>query len=114
MSNDSFVRTQRDPDTVRGGDVCYVSYSLLPPGPVPEGLLDLVPELVFEVRSPSDRLIKMIAKATEYIEAGVLVVCIVDPKQQRIMIYRQDATEELGIDDVLTLPDVLPGFSVTV
>lgn len=113
-TNDAFVLTRRNPDTVRGADVCFISYGRLPRGPVPEGLLDVVPELVLEVRSPSDRLIRMNAKATEYIEGGVTVVCIVDPQQLRIMVYRQDSTQELGIDDVLTLPDVLPGFSAPV
>lgn len=114
MCNDSFVVTHRNPDTVRGTDIHFFSYERLPRGPIPDEPLDVVPELVFEVRSPSDRLIRMIAKAIEYIEAGVVVVVIVDPQVQRLMIYRQDSTQELGIDDVLTLPDVLPGFSVPV
>jgi Uma2 family endonuclease len=113
-TNDSFVRTRQNPDTVRGADGCFISFERLPRGPIPEGLLDAIPELIFEIRSPSDRLIRMIAKATEYIEAGVMVVCIIDPQQQKIMVYRQDDAGALGIDDVLTLSDVLPGFSVPV
>ena len=54
MSNDTFIRTRRDPDRVRGPDVLYVSYSRLPPGPAPNRLTDLVPELTVEVRSPSN------------------------------------------------------------
>src|SRR5882672_3601531 len=37
MSNDSGVVTHRGPDTVRGADVCFYSYSRLPKGPLPEG-----------------------------------------------------------------------------
>src|SRR5215469_2630471 len=51
MSNDSGVITERGPDTVRGADVCYYSYTCLPKGPLPEGYLPVTPELVFEVRS---------------------------------------------------------------
>src|SRR5438105_14325285 len=51
MNNDSAVVTAKDPDTLRGPDVSYYSYSRIPKGPIPEGYLDVVPELVFEVRS---------------------------------------------------------------
>ena len=113
MSNDSFVRTQRGPDTVRGADICYVSYVLLPAGQLPDGLLDVVPELIFEVRSPSDRWNKLVAKATEYIEAGVRVVAIVDPKDLSISIFRPDEKAVLlKEEDAFTVPDLLPGFSV--
>jgi Uma2 family endonuclease len=115
MSNDSFVRTQSDPDTVRGGDVCYIRYSLLPPGPVPEGLLEVVPELIVEVRSPSDRWIRLVAKAAEYIEAGVRVVMIVDPGDQTCSLYRsEEKSQTLAADDELTIPELLPGFVVLV
>src|SRR4051812_21822726 len=30
MSNDSFVKTRSNPDTVRGADICYYSYERLP------------------------------------------------------------------------------------
>jgi len=54
-SNDSWVLVGRNPDTVRGGDVAHYSYGRVPQGPLPAGYLDVVPELVFEVRSPTDR-----------------------------------------------------------
>src|SRR3954454_6907189 len=54
MSNDSWVRT--GPDTVRGGDVLFHSYERLPKGaPVPDGMHSLAPDLVIEVKSPTDR-----------------------------------------------------------
>src|SRR5262249_46297956 len=55
VSNDSAVVTEHDPDTVRGADVAFYSYQKIPPGPLPQGYLKVVPELVFEVRSPTDR-----------------------------------------------------------
>lgn len=39
MSNDSWIRTGSNPDTIRGGDICFFSYDRLPKGDVPEGLL---------------------------------------------------------------------------
>src|SRR5436309_15547944 len=82
MSNDSGVVTEHDPDTVRGADVAYYSFDRLPPGPLPEGYLDAVPELVFEVRSPTDRPGNILAKVVEYFAAGVSAVCVLDPGPQ--------------------------------
>jgi Uma2 family endonuclease len=113
--NDSGVITGRNPDTVRGGDVAYYSYARVPRGPLPAGYLDVVPELVFEVRSPTDRWTRVFAKAVEYLDAGVTVVCILDQMSERVLICR---AEELPVtlhgDDELHLPDILGDFRVPV
>src|SRR3712207_2813725 len=62
VSNDSGVITERDPDTVRGADVAFYSYQRVPRGPLPRHYLRVAPELVFEVRSPSDRWSQILAK----------------------------------------------------
>src|SRR5262245_41999158 len=69
--NDSGVITEREPDTVRGADVAIYSYARLPKGALPKrGYLQVVPDLVFEVRSPDDRLPQLLAKVAEYLAAG--------------------------------------------
>ena len=70
-TNDSFVKTAADPDRVRGADVCFFSYERLPKGEMPEGLLPVSPELVIEVRSPSERWNSVFTKVGEYLSAGV-------------------------------------------
>ncbi len=113
MSNDSFVRTGTD--TVRGADVLYFSYERLPKGqPVPEGIHTLAPDLVAEVKSPTDRWIDLFAKIVEYLQAGVRVALLVDPGRSTVSVYRDDRQEILKVGDELTLPDVLPGFAVPV
>jgi Uma2 family endonuclease len=115
MSNDSWIQTGTNPDTVRGGDVCFFSYERLPRGEIPEGLLSVVPNLVVEVRSPSDRWGKIFANVIEYLEAGVLVVVVLDPATASASVYRMDEIQQIFHNgDALTLPDVLPGFSVLV
>lgn len=115
MTNDSGIITERGPDTVRGGDVVYYSYKRLPPGPLPEGYLDVAPELVFEVRSPSDRWTKITAKVGEYLEAGVLVACVLDPGDERLVIYSADEIpRHLESDDEFALPELLGDFRVRV
>lgn len=113
--NDSGVITERDPDTVRGADVAFYSFNRVPPGPLPPGYLSVVPELVFEVRSPSERWPKVLAKAAEYLEAGVLVVCILDPTSETVQIYRpEELPRTLEGDDEFHLSDLLGdlGFPV--
>lgn len=115
MSNDSWIRTGTNPDSVRGGDICFFSYTRLPKGPVPEGLLPVVPDLVVEVRSPSDRWHDIFIKVGEYLAAGVRAVLVLDPATTSASVYRSDEFQQIHYNgDSLTLPDVLPGFSVVV
>lgn len=114
FSNDTFVRI--GPDTLRGGDICYWSFATLPlDQPIPDGVIEAPPDLVFEVRSPSDLWTDVIAKMLEYIRIGVPVVVILDPKTESASVFRpgdrQDIYEK---DQTLALPDVLPGFAAPV
>src|SRR4051794_7025595 len=49
VCNNGAVRTGRRPDTVRGPDVTFWRYATVPAGPMPEGLLETVPEIALEV-----------------------------------------------------------------
>jgi Uma2 family endonuclease len=116
FSNDTFVRVRlKEPtDTVRGADVAYVSFAKMPAGDVPKGPLPS-PDLIIEVRSPSDRISQLSAKASEYLEAGVAVVVVIDPATESLAVYREDEFPvRMHNGDELTLPDVLPGFAVQV
>ena len=113
--NDSGVITGRNPDSVRGADAAFYSYTRVPRGPMPAGYLDVVPELVFEVRSATDRWSRLFAKAMEYLEAGVTVVCILDELSERVLVCRaEEAPLTLQRDGELHLPDVLGDFQVPV
>lgn len=115
LSNDSGVRTERGPDTVRGADVAFYSYSRVPPGPLPQEYLPVAPELVFEVRSPTDRWSAILAKVAEYLEAGVSVVCVLDQMTERCNVYRnEEPVQVFAADQELAIPDVLPGFRIVV
>lgn len=115
MCNDTFVRV--GPDTYRGADVCFVSYAKIPKDqPRPKGPIEVPPELVVEVRSPSDRTSDVLAKVADYLGAGVTVVVVLDPALEAAAVYRQgdDFPQRMHNGDDLTLPDVLPGFAVPV
>src|SRR5207247_2134351 len=113
--NDSGVITERDPDTVRGPDVAYYSYARVPKGPLPGGYLAVVPELIFEVRSPGDRTGQLLARVADLLDAGVTYVCVLDSQRGSATIYSsEEADVVLTGDDVLSFPDILPGFAVPV
>ena len=115
MTNDTFVRVGNDPDSVRGADVCYISHRRLPKDqPLPTGSFKTPPELVIEVRSPSDRMSAVMKKIDDYIEAGVEVTILLDPAMASATVFRKDSKQQLVNADELTLPDVLPGFAVSV
>jgi Uma2 family endonuclease len=115
VSNDSGVITEHDPDTVRGADVAFYSYARVPPGPFPGSYLPVPPELVFEVRSPSDRWSAILAKVAEYLEAGVTFVCVLDPQTQTARLYQADQPEQtFAAPDELTIPAVLGDWRVRI
>jgi Uma2 family endonuclease len=115
MTNDSFVKTRSDPDTVRGADVCYYNYERLPRGEVPDGLLPVVPDLVVEVRSPSDSWSRIFTKVGEYLGVGVRAVVVLDAVSTSASVYRAEELQQIFHNgDELVVSDVLPGFAVPV
>jgi Uma2 family endonuclease len=115
ISNDSGVVTERDPDSVRGADVAFYSYARVPKGPLPKGYLSVAPELVFEVRSPTDRWGEMLAKVAEYLGAGVTMVCVLDPVPETVHIYAAEHPPRvLAAEEDFTLPEILGDFRVPV
>ncbi|ODA28429.1 Uma2 family endonuclease [Planctopirus hydrillae] len=107
--------TQRDPDTVRGPDLAYYSYQRIPAGSLPEGYWPASPELVIEIRSQSDRWKDILQKVAEYLNANVLTVAVIDPSSRHVHVYSADQEARiLTSADLLTFPDLLPGFEVVV
>jgi Uma2 family endonuclease len=104
----------RRPDTVRAPDVAFVSNARLP-DPPPRGFAELAPDLAVEVLSPDDRPGEVLAKAGDWLNAGVRLVWVIDPIRARARVYRADGSEEvLGEADVLRGEDVLPGFECAI
>jgi Uma2 family endonuclease len=115
LSNDSGVVTERGPDTVRGADVAYYSYRRVPKGPLPNQYLDVAPELIVEVLSPSNHGADIFANVTEYLRAGVSFVLRLDDKRRVAQLFDADGgIRTLGPEDDLTIPELLPGFRVKV
>ena len=82
---------------------------------MPNSLLPIVPALVIEVRSPSDRTGRLRGKIREYLSSHVRLIWVVDPTESTVMVYRPNMqgleyTEGQALDGY----DVLPGFSLPV
>jgi Uma2 family endonuclease len=115
LNNDSGVITERGPDTVRGAGVAYYSYGRVPKGPLPNQYLDVAPELIVEVLSPSDRGADVFAKVAEYLRAGVSFVLLLDDNRHVAQLFDADGgTRTLGPEDDLTIPELLPDFRAKV
>ena len=115
LCNDAGVITERNPDTLRGADVSYYSYSRFPQGEPDPGYFPVPPELVVEVRSPGDRWARVLEKVAEYLNVGVDIVCVIDFSSQTIRVYDGEAPERVfQIGEELTLPTILPGFQAPV
>jgi Uma2 family endonuclease len=116
--NDTFVRvpTRSDPQRVYGADVAYVPFERLPrEAEVPDGVIPATPALVVEVRSPSDTWTAAFGKVVDYLGAGVPVVLLLDPGTRTATVYGDEFGQRtFGAGDVLSLPEVLPGFTVPV
>lgn len=111
--NNAGIVTDLAPDSVRGPDVWFVSFQRITPGPLPTTYLQVAPEIVFEVLSPSDRWSEVLAKVGEYLQAGVDVVCVADFEYETVHVYydRKPAVV-LKQGDSLEFPNHLPGFTL--
>lgn len=113
-NGDVGIYIRRDPDTVRGADVIYISHERLARSRS-TSFLDVAPELVVEVLSPNDRWSCLMEKVADYFSAGVLRVWVVNPRTRRILIYRSpESFVELGAGEVLRDEELLPGFALPV
>ncbi len=106
---------RRDPDTVRVPDVSFVARGRLPEEEPPEGFLELAPDLVVEVVSPTDRRREVDQKVVEWLNAGTRLVWVIHPTRRTVTVHRPpDTTEELTETATLNGADVIPGFSCRV
>ena len=76
---------------------------------------ELAPDLMFEVKSPSDTLKSLRDKIQGFLSQGTKVGILINPERHRVEIYRPgEEAVVLGDGDVLSIPDLLPGWEVAV
>ncbi|MCP5115150.1 MAG: Uma2 family endonuclease [bacterium] len=112
-SDTGFVLS-RDPDTLRGPDVSFISE------PRAAGIdmdrnIDGAPDLAVEVVSGSDSAEDLNKKVKQYFAAGCRTVGVVYPATRDVAVYEADGSgRNLSGQQELTAPDLVPGFAVPV
>jgi len=114
MTGEVGIYTRRNPDTVRGADVLYISHARLSQVRS-DSYLDVAPELVVEVLSPHDRWLDVERKLEEYFAIGVDAVWIADPASKTLRTYGSlTQFQILQQGDWVRDQAILPGFECAV
>jgi Uma2 family endonuclease len=70
---------------------------------------------MFEVGSKTDSLTKLRQKIQDFLALGTQVGLVVDPRSRTMEVYRPGVEKEVLRDgDVLTVPELLPGWELAV
>jgi Uma2 family endonuclease len=99
----------------RRPDVAFVSYARWPKyKPIPStNAWDVLPELCIEVVSPNDKGDEIETKIDEYLQAGVSLLWVIYPRQERVYVYESASRiRRLTRDDTLDGGSVVPGFGL--
>ncbi len=100
-----------EPGKVRKPDVSFVSRARCPEIDAHQGFLKIAPDLAVEVISPHDLASEVNEKIEEYLQAGVLLVWVVDPETRTVMVHRADgSTAKLRPGDDIVGDHVVAGF----
>ena len=112
-SSAGFVLPNKSKD-VRAPDVSFVRADRLRQSP--KGYAELAPDLTVEVKSPTDSLTRLQQKIQSFFVVGTQVGILVDPDSRSVEVYRpgQNAPQVLRDGDILTVPELLPGWSVAI
>ncbi|MBD2570696.1 Uma2 family endonuclease [Anabaena lutea] len=103
----------RLPNTdLRAPDVSFVRADRLKRST--EDYAELVPDLVVEVKSKTDSLEKLRTKIQEFISLGSQVGILINPKTRTLEVYNSGEKLILKDGDILTLPNLLPGWEVAI
>ncbi|MBC7971262.1 MAG: Uma2 family endonuclease [Verrucomicrobia bacterium] len=109
-SSAGFVLPNAD---TRAPDVSFVLAERLRKSP--RSFAELAPDLVVEVKSPTDSITKLREKIDEFLSLGTRVGLLIHPEQRWVEVRRRGQTPvRLQDGDVLTVPDLLPGWEVKV
>jgi Uma2 family endonuclease len=104
---------ERDPDSVLGTDVAFVSRERLATVENEEKFFPFAPDLAVEVLSPGNTVKEINEKIALYFAAGSRAVWVFNPKRRTATVYSSPSEfRTLSEQDTLDGGDVLPGFSL--
>ncbi len=98
-------------DTVRGLDIAFVS-GAKSPEPLPDGFIEVSPDLAVEVVSPSNEAADIHLKVLQLLKAGTSLVWVVYPDSQTVVAHTPSGSKTLQINDKLSGGEILPGLEI--
>ena len=102
-----------NPDTVRGPDLSFVSTGREAAASYRRGFIHGAPDLAIEIVSQDRTLEQLTAKAREYLQAGTLLVWVVDPPSRAVRVHQPGRrVVTLSEDGTLDGGVVLPGLTL--
>jgi Uma2 family endonuclease len=94
-------------------DVSFVRATRLRQSPRYFG--ELVPDLIVEIKSQSDRIKTLKKKMLNFINLGAVVGILIDPDEETVTVYRTLGEPIVfRSNDILTLPELLPGWELPI
>ncbi len=98
----------KDPLTVRAADIVYISKRKLKK--LPKGMLEIPPDLVVEIISPSNTFEEIEEKVADYMDFGVGRILLIDPGIRKVTLIDEDRRIQIkGFDEEV---EVLPGLKL--
>jgi Uma2 family endonuclease len=114
ISGEAGFRLSRDPDVGVGIDVAYVSHEVCRSS---EGsaYFEGPPVLAVEILSPSDKQEEIDEKISLYLEMGVAIVWVINPRFKTVTVYRPNVKPAFFHEDqTIDAEPHLPGFRAAV
>ena len=106
-----------DPDTVRAPDAAFVKRERVEESGRVKGYWPGAPDLAVEVVSPNDTYAQVTEKALAWLEAGTLMVLVLDPGEARrtVTVYRSSEDIRVLFDgDTIDGAEVVPGWKLPI
>lgn len=108
------VRLQRNgTDWIPVPDLSYTSYNRLSADWILDEACPVAPELVIEIISPGQAFGNLAEKATDYLQAGVARVWLIDTRSKSITVFYPDTVPKTWRGTSTITDDLLPELNLT-
>lgn len=109
-SSGGFILPNSD---LRAPDVSFVKASRLRRST--RDFVQLVPDLMVEIKSKTDRLKPLEEKIQSFLQLGAQIGILIDPDRQTVTVYRPTGEPAVLLNsDTLTIPELFPGWELPV
>jgi len=109
------LHLEEHPDTVLVPDVAFIRAERMPPKEERQQFGRVPPDVVVEVRSPSNTTGEIERKVAAYLRAGVPLVWVADTERETVAAHTLDGGVRVyRVGEALDGGEVLPGFRVPV